>query len=72
LALPPIVIGITGRWFAGESEPAFGRAFDVGMKKRWSDFHEWKLLYDDRFGFGNAHGHHRRQTNRAGTKNGAA
>ena len=70
--MPPFGIRIAGRWFAGESEPAFGRAFDVGMKKRWIDFHKWKLLYDDRFGFDNARGHRRRQTSQAGAKNGDA
>ena len=34
LALRPFGIGISSRWFAGEFEPAFGLAFDIGLKKR--------------------------------------
>jgi len=41
----PFGIGIARRWFTGEFEPAFGRAIDVGMKKRWRDFHKGKLLH---------------------------
>lgn len=34
LALRPFGISISSRWFAGKSEPAFGRTVDMGMKKR--------------------------------------
>jgi len=40
----PLRIGVTSNWFAGETEPAFGGAFQKSFKKVRGDFHGRNFL----------------------------
>jgi hypothetical protein len=49
--LHPFCIGVGRSWFSGESEPAFGRAFQKRFKEVRGDFHGRSFLLSSSFIF---------------------